>query len=123
MFSIDATIYSTAVIVFIVIGFFWALFYSTHKIGSLYIGSLLKGIILVSIAICLYMIITGGADPNLLVISGIAIVCFSIIPKPPEEWTNSSVKNLIFLWNSHFNGFRVMIHRTHSYDDYQHKLH
>jgi hypothetical protein len=32
--------------------------------------------------------------PNLLVILGIAIVCFSIIPKPPEEWTNSSVKNL-----------------------------
>ena len=85
MFSIDATTYSTAVIVFIVIGFFWALFYSTHKIGSLYIGSLLKGIILVSIAICLYMIITGGADPNLLVIMGIAVVCFSIIPKPPQE--------------------------------------
>ena len=85
MFSIDVTTFGTALIVFIVIGFFWALFYSTHKIGSLYIGSLLKGIILVSIAICLYMIITGGADPNLLVISGIAIVCFSIIPKPPEE--------------------------------------
>ena len=94
MFSIDVTTFGTAVIVFIVIGFFWALFYSTHKIGSLYIGSLLKGIILVSIAICLYMIITGGADPNLLVILGIAIVCFSIIPKPPEEWTNSSVKTL-----------------------------
>ena len=85
MFSIDATTYSTAVIVFIVIGFFLALFYSTHKIGSLYIGSLLKGIILVSIAICLYMIITGGADPNLLVILGIAVACFSIIPKPPQE--------------------------------------
>ena len=94
MFSIDVTTFGTAVIVFIVIGFFWALFYSTHKIGSLYIGSLLKRIILVSIAICLYMIITGGADPNLLVILGIAVVCFSIIPKPPEEWTNSSVKNL-----------------------------
>ena len=85
MFSIDATTYSTAVIVFIVICFVWALFYSTHKIGSLYIGSLLKGIILVSIAICLYVIITGGADPNLLVILGIAVVCFSIIPKPPQE--------------------------------------
>jgi len=94
MFSIDVTTFGTAVIVFIVIGFFWALFYSTHKIGSLYIGSLLKGIILVSIAICLYMIITGGADPNLLVILGIAIVCFSIIPKPPQEWTNSRIKNL-----------------------------
>ena len=85
MFSIDVTTFGTAVIVFIVIGFFWALFYSKRKIGSLYVGSLLKGIILVSIAICLYMIITGGADPNLLVISGIAIVCFSIIPKQPEE--------------------------------------
>ena len=85
MFSIPATTYSTAVIVFIVICFVWALFYSTHKIGSLYVGSLLKGIILVSIAICLYMIIMGGADRNLLVIMGIAVVCFSIIPKPPQE--------------------------------------
>ena len=85
MFSIPETTYSTAVIVFIVIGFFWALFYSTHKIGSLYVGSLLKGIILVSIAICLYMMITGGADPMLLVISGIAVFGFSIIPKSPEE--------------------------------------
>ena len=93
MFSIDA-VYGTTVIVFIIIGFFWALFYSKRKIGSLYVGSLLKGIILVSIAICLYMVITGGADPNLLVISGVAVVGFSIIPKPPEEWTNSRVKNL-----------------------------
>ena len=84
MFSIDA-VYGTTVIVFIIIGFLWALLYSKRKIGSLYVGSLLKGIILVSIAICLYMVITGGADPNLLVILGIAIVCFSIIPKPPEE--------------------------------------
>ena len=84
MFSIDAA-YGTTVIVFIIIGFLWALLYSKSKIGSLYIGSLLKGIILVSIAICLYMIITGGADPNLLVILGIAVVCFSIIPKPPQE--------------------------------------
>ena len=84
MFSIDA-VYGTTVIVFIIIGFFWALLCSKRKIGSLYIGSLLKGIILVSIAICLYMIITGGADPNLLVILGIAVVCFSIIPKPPQE--------------------------------------
>ena len=84
MFSIDVTTFGTAVIVFIVIGFFWLCF-TAHKIGSLYVGSLLKGIILVSIAICLYMIITGGADPNLLVILGIAVVCFSIIPKPPQE--------------------------------------
>jgi len=27
----------------------------------------------------------GGADPNLLVILGIAVACFSIIPKPPQE--------------------------------------
>ena len=84
MFSIDA-VYGTTVIVFIIIGFFWALFYSKRKIGSLYVGSLLKGIILVSIAICLYMVIIGGADPMLLVISGIAVVGFSIIPKPSEE--------------------------------------
>ena len=94
MFSINATTYSTAVIVFIIIGFFWALFYSTHKIGSLYIGSLLKGILLVGIAICLFILITDGANPMLLVISGIAVVGFSIVPKPPEESTNSRVKNL-----------------------------
>ena len=93
MFSIDAA-YGTTVIVFIIIGFLWALLYSKRKIGSLYIGSLLKGIILVSIAICLYMIITGGVNPNLLAILGIAIVCFSVIPTPPQEWTNSRVKNL-----------------------------
>ena len=83
MFSIDA-VYGTTVIVCIIIGFFWALFYSKRKIGSLYVGSLLKGIILVSIAICLYMVITGGADPNLLAILGIAIVCWSLMPKPPK---------------------------------------
>ena len=86
MFSINIfDTFSTAIFVFIVICYFWALLYSTKKIGSLYVGSLLKGIILVSIAICLYMIITDGADPNLLVILGIAVVCFSIIPKPPQE--------------------------------------
>jgi len=86
MFSIDAiTTFSTAIFVFIVICFVWALLYSTHKIGSLYVGSLLKGILLVSIAICLYMIVLDGTDPTLLVISGIAVVGFSIIPKPPEE--------------------------------------
>ena len=86
MFSIDAfTTFSTTVIVFIVICFVWALLYSTHKIGSLYVGSLLKGILLVGIAICLYMIITAGANPTLLVISGIVVVGFSIIPKQPEE--------------------------------------
>jgi hypothetical protein len=86
MFSIDTfTTFSTAIFVFIVIFFVWALLYSTHKIGSLHVGSLLKGILLVFIAICLYMIITDGTDPMLLVISGIAVIGFSIIPKPPEE--------------------------------------
>ena len=86
MFSIDAiTTFSTAIFVFIVICFVWALLYSTKKIGSLYVGSLLKGILLVSIAICLYMIITDDANPTLLVISGVAVVGFSIIPKSPEE--------------------------------------
>ena len=85
MFSIDIfNTFSTAIFVFIVICYFWALLHSAKKIGSLYVGSLLKGIILVSIAICLYMIITGGADPNLLVILGIAIVCWSFMPKPPK---------------------------------------
>ena len=86
MFSINAiTTLSTAIFVFIVICFVWALLYSTHKIGSLYVGSLLKGILLVSIAICLYIIITDDVDPTLLVILGIAVVGFSIIPKPPKE--------------------------------------
>ena len=86
MFSIDAlTTFSTAIFVFIVICYFWALLYSTKKIGSLYVGSLLKVIFLVGIAICLYMLITVGANPMLLVISGIAVVAFSIIPKTPEE--------------------------------------
>ena len=40
------------------------------------------------------MLITDGADPMPLVISGIAVVGFSIIAKPPEEWTNPPVKNL-----------------------------
>ncbi len=86
MFTIDIfNTFSTAIFVFVVICYFWALLHSAKKIGSLYVGSLLKGIILVSIAICLYMIIMGGADRNLLVIMGIAVVCFSIIPKPPQE--------------------------------------
>ena len=86
MFTIDTfATFSTAIFVFIVICFVWALLYSTHKIGPLYVGSLLKGILLVGIAMCLYIIITDGANPTLLVISGIAVVGFSIIPKPPEE--------------------------------------
>ena len=86
MFTIDtAATFSTAIFVFIVICFVWALLYSTHKIGPLYVGSLLKGILLVGIAMCLYIIITDGANPTLLVISGIAVVGLSIIPKPHEE--------------------------------------
>ena len=86
MFSIDATTtFSTAIFVFIIICYVWALLYSTHKIGPFYVGSLLKVILLVNITICLYMIIMDRSDPTLLVISGIAIVGFSIIPKPPKE--------------------------------------
>ena len=86
MFSIDAfTTFSTAIFVFIVICYVWALLHNAKKNGSLYVGSLLKGILLVGIATCFYMLITDGADPTLLVISGIAVVGFSIIPKPPEE--------------------------------------
>ena len=85
MFSIDAiNTFSTAIFVFTIICFIWAFLYSTHKIGSFYVGSLLKGILLVSITICLYIIITDDADPILLVISGIAVIGFSIIPKPPK---------------------------------------
>ena len=86
MLSIDIfKTFSTAIFVFLVICYFWALLHSAKKIGSLYVGSLLKGVLLVAIAICLYMLITDGADPMLLVISGITVVGFSIIPKPPEE--------------------------------------
>ena len=86
MFTIDIfNTFSTAIFVFVVICYFWALLHSAKKIGSLYVGSLLKGILLVGISICLYIVITDGADPMLLVISGIAVVGFSIIPKPPEE--------------------------------------
>lgn len=86
MFSIDIfNTFSTAIFVFVVICYIWALLHNAKKIGSLYVGSLLKGIILVFIAICLYKIIMDGADPMLLVISGIAVIGFSIIPKPPAE--------------------------------------
>ena len=86
MFSIDIfNTFSTAIFVFIVICYFWAWLHSAKKIGSLYVGSLLKGILLVGISICFYILITDGADPMLVVISGIAVVGFSIIPKPPEE--------------------------------------
>ena len=86
MLSIDIfKTFSTAIFVFLVICYFWALLHSAKKIGSLYVGSLLKGVLLVAIVICLYILITDGADPMLLVISGITVVGFSIIPKAPEE--------------------------------------
>ena len=86
MLSIDIfKTFSTAIFVFLVICYFWALLHSAKKIGSLYVGSLLKGILLINIAIFFYMIIMDGPDPTLLVISGIAVVAFSIIPKLPEE--------------------------------------
>jgi uncharacterized membrane protein len=83
MFTINpTTTFSTAIFVFIVICFIWGFLYSKRKIGSFYIGSLLKGFLLIGIAICLYIIFTDGTDPMLLVISGIAVIGFSIIPKP-----------------------------------------
>ena len=86
MFTVDIfKTFSTAIFVFLIICYVWALLHSAKKIGSLYVGSLLKGVLLVAIAICLYMLITDGADPMLLVISGITVVGFSIIPKSPEE--------------------------------------
>jgi hypothetical protein len=86
MFTIDtATTFSTAIFVLIVICFVWGLLYSTHKIGPLYVGSLLKVILLVGIATCLYIMFTDGVNPTLLVISGIAVIGFSITPKPHEE--------------------------------------
>ncbi|MBT4375066.1 MAG: hypothetical protein HOG74_00560 [Nitrospina sp.] len=86
MFSIDIfNTFSTAIFVFVVICYIWALLHNAKKIGSLYVGSLLKGILIVSIAICFYMLIADGANPMLLVISGVAVVGLSIIPKPPDE--------------------------------------
>ena len=86
MFSIKIfDTFSTAIFVFIVICYVWAFLHNAKKIGSLYVGSLLKGILLVVIAICFYMLIADGANPMLLVISGVAVIGFSIIPKPPEE--------------------------------------
>ena len=72
-------------LVIIAICFFWALIYSKFNHN---LRLVLKGILLVIIAICLLMIITGGVSPknsNPLAILGIAIVCFFLIPKPPEK--------------------------------------
>ena len=68
-------------LVIIAIGFFWALIYSKFNHN---LRLVLKGILVVIIAICLLMIIAGGISPNNsnpLVILGIAIVCLSLIPK------------------------------------------
>ena len=70
------------VFVIITLCFFWALFYSkfNHKLRLV-----IKGILLVVIAICLSMLIMGGVSPensNPLAILGIAIVCLSFMPKP-----------------------------------------
>ena len=48
----------------------------------------LRGILLIIIAFCFLMIITDGVSPNNsnpLAILGIAIVCLSMMPKPPEK--------------------------------------
>jgi len=70
-------------LVIIAIGFVWALIYSKHKNMSMYVP-LLRGTLLAIIAICLFMIITDGVSPNPLAVLGIAIVCLSLIPKPPR---------------------------------------
>ena len=71
-------------LVIIAIGFFWALIYSKFNHN---LRLVLKGILIVIIAICLLMIITGGVSPdntNPLAILGIAIVCWTLMPKPPK---------------------------------------
>ena len=42
---------------------------------------LLRGVLILSVAICLLMISTSGIDPLPLAIMGIAIVCLSLMPK------------------------------------------
>ena len=72
-------------LVTIAICFFWALFYSKFNNK---LRLVLKGILLVTIVICFLMIIMGGVSPNNsnpLAILGIAIVCLSMMPKPPEK--------------------------------------
>ena len=65
--------------------------------------AILRGILVVIIAISLFMMFTTDS-PYSLATLGVAIICFSIIiflilfdyffPKPPKEWTTSRVKNL-----------------------------
>ena len=71
-------------LVIIAICFFWAIFYSKSNHN---LRLALKGILLATITICLLMIITGGVSPdnsNPLAILGIAIVCWTLMPKPPK---------------------------------------
>ena len=71
-------------LVIIAIFFFCAMIYSKSNHN---LRLVLKGILLVTIAICLLMIITGGVSPdnsNPLAILGIAIVCWTLMPKPPK---------------------------------------
>jgi len=49
--------------------------------------AILRGILVIIIAISLFMMVTSDS-PYPLATLGIAIICFSIIPKTPEEWTN-----------------------------------
>lgn len=69
-------------IVIITICFAWAVIYSKH---NRILRLALKGILILVIAICFLIIIGEGVSPNPLAILGIAIVCLSIIPKPPEK--------------------------------------
>ena len=72
-------------LVITIICFLWALVYSKFNRK---IRLALKGVILLTIAICLLIIITGGISPNNsnpLATLGIAIVCLSLMPKPVEK--------------------------------------
>ena len=54
---------------------------------------MLRGILVIIIIISGFMMFTTDS-PYPLATLGIAIICFSIIPKPPKECTTSRVKNL-----------------------------
>ena len=71
--------------VILTIGFFWALIYSKFNRT---IRFALRGALLMVIITCIILISEGGISPNNsnpLAILGIAIICLSIVPKPPEE--------------------------------------
>ena len=46
--------------------------------------AILRGILLIIMAISLFLAVTSDSTYPLMTL-GIAIICFSIIPKPPEE--------------------------------------